>query len=75
MQAIRNEQIKIEGERPFVPKGSHPIETGRYLLATNQIIRLHDNLVRWIENRAPGGIIYGRPRLGKTRAIHALSIF
>lgn len=26
-----------------------------------------------LENRSPGGIIYGRPRLGKTRAIHYLT--
>jgi hypothetical protein len=64
--------IEVPRPRPFIPKGSHPIETGRYLLATNEIIRLHQTVSRWIENRAPGGIIYGRPRLGKTRAINYL---
>ena len=58
--------------RPIVPNGSHPIDVGRYLLATNEINRLRDATVSWIENRAPGAIIYGRPRLGKTRAIKYL---
>lgn len=61
-------------ERPLVPKGSHPIETGRYLIATNEIIRMYHTVTQWIENRSPGGIIYGRPRLGKTKAIHYLMV-
>lgn len=56
-------------QRPFVPKGSHPIESGRYLIPTNEIVLLHETVTRWVENRVPGGIVYGRPRLGKTRAI------
>lgn len=59
-------------KRPYIPKGAHPIETGRYLLATNEINRLRDELLSWIENRVPGAIIYGRPRLGKTRALRYL---
>lgn len=56
-------------ERPKIPRGSHPIETGKYLLATNQINYLLENTREWIENRTPGAIVFGKPRLGKTRAI------
>ncbi len=60
--------------RPFVPLGTHPIETGRYILETNEIKKLNIRLANWISNRASGGIIYGRPRLGKTRAIKYASL-
>lgn len=59
----------LNSDRPYVPSGSHPIETGQYLLGTNEIDRMGEVVYRWIENRAPGGIIYGKPRMGKTRAI------
>ncbi len=55
--------------RPYVPKGSHPVENGRYLIATNEIDRLFESICQWIDNRAPGAIVYGRPRLGKSKAI------
>jgi|SRR5690625_2840488 len=65
-------------DRPLIPKSSHPIETGRYLLATNEIEKLYGKIQQCLNNRFPGAIIYGRPRLGKTRAIkyltHILSI-
>ncbi len=56
-------------ERPYVPKGTHPIETGRYLIPTNMIYNLYSEVEKWISNRTPGAIFYGRPRLGKTKAI------
>src|SRR3569833_106785 len=59
-------------QRPSVPKGTHPIETGRYLLATNEIDRMYELVSQWIDNRSPGGIVHGRPRLGKSRAINYL---
>jgi Cdc6-like AAA superfamily ATPase len=59
--------------RPHVPAGSHPIETTRYLLPTPSIDTSYDAVLQWIENRVPGGMIYGKPRLGKTRAIQYLS--
>src|ERR1700730_12688713 len=58
--------------RPYVPPGCHPIETGRYLIPTKEIERMEDTVTQWIINRTPGGIIYGRPRIGKTRAINYL---
>ena len=59
--------------RPHVPTGSHPVETTRYLLPTPSIDTSYDAVLQWIENRVPGGMIYGKPRLGKTRAIQYLS--
>lgn len=73
MKALKN-SINPGDEiiRPFVPAGTHPIETGRYLIGTEEINRLYEVVTQWIENRSPGGIIYGRPRLGKSRAISFL---
>lgn len=59
--------------RPDVGRGSHPVETGRYCISTRAINELGDTMLKWIENRVPGGIITGRPRLGKTRAVQYLS--
>ncbi|WJQ78967.1 ATP-binding protein [Brevibacillus brevis] len=73
MSEIANAQVSQEwSRRPYVPKGTHPIETGRYLIATNEINRMYLMVKQWIDNRAPGAIIYGRPRLGKSRAIDYL---
>lgn len=55
-----------------IPDGKHPIETGQYLIATNEIDKLCYIVSNWIENRFPGAIIYGRPRLGKSKAIKYL---
>ncbi|THE10093.1 ATP-binding protein, partial [Bacillus timonensis] len=64
-----SEQVNNIIKRPLTQNKVHPIKTGRYLLATNEIHRLYETISRWIFSRAPGGIVYGRPRLGKTRAI------
>jgi hypothetical protein len=60
--------------RPNVPVGSHPIETTRYLLPTASIDNSYKAVLQWIDNRAPGGIIYGKPRFGKTRGIQYLTM-
>ncbi|REE91524.1 hypothetical protein A8990_10431 [Paenibacillus taihuensis] len=54
--------------RPMIPVGTHPIEQGQYILPTLQINRLMDKLVQVITDGAPGLMVYGRPRLGKTKA-------
>lgn len=54
--------------RPMIPAGTHPIEQGQYILPTLQINRLMDKLVQVITDGAPGLMVYGRPRLGKTKA-------
>ncbi|GAE28593.1 hypothetical protein JCM9140_4841 [Halalkalibacter wakoensis JCM 9140] len=58
--------------RPLFPKGTHPIETGRYLIGTNEIDHLYKKVVQCLTNRSTGVIIHGRPRLGKTRALEYL---
>ena len=61
-------------ERPYVPTRKHPIYTGDYYIQTKSIESLFCEVTNWINNRNPGGIIYGRARIGKTRAIHNLTI-
>jgi hypothetical protein len=55
--------------RPTVPAGQHPVEQTRYVLATPAIDELLEAVAAWVDNRTPGGVIYGHPRMGKTRAI------
>lgn len=59
--------------RPQVAPGSHPIETAKYIIPTKAINLFHKTVLEWIENRAPGGVIYGTPRTGKTKAIRFLT--
>jgi AAA domain len=61
--------------RPLLPPRTHPVHTGRYLLGTNEITKMYNTVSRWIECRSPGGIIFGRQRIGKTRAIRFLKEF
>jgi len=53
---------------PNVKPGTHPVETSRYLLVTPMIERLRDYVFHWVNRCATGGIVYGLPRDGKTRA-------
>lgn len=69
LDTVENSPGKDYSIRPVIPKGTHPVETGKYLLPTNEIVKMHNTVSKWIDNRAPGGIIYGRPRIGKTRSI------
>lgn len=69
---LRQGNHQTPANRPFIPPKSHPVYTGRYLLATNEISNLYNTISRWIDCRTPGGIIYGRPRIGKTRALKFL---
>ncbi|WP_241970846.1 ATP-binding protein [Brevibacillus sp. Leaf182] len=62
----------LEQPRPHVPTGTHPIEEQSYIIPTNEVLRMFQAISKWIKYRSPGGIIYGRPRLGKTRAIEYL---
>jgi len=60
--------------KPMISNRSHPVFVGKYLVGTNQIEQMGDKVKNWLENRTPGGIIYGRPRLGKTSAIKYLKL-
>ncbi|MCY9589843.1 AAA family ATPase [Paenibacillus chitinolyticus] len=56
-------------ERPNIPAGTHPIEQGHYLLPTKEVLRLMKSISKIVNNRLPGMIVYGKPRLGKTSAV------
>lgn len=43
-------------------------------ITTSAILSLQKNINTWISNGIPGTIIYGRPRIGKTRAIKCFNI-
>lgn len=58
--------------RPLLSPRTHPIYTGRYLLSTTETELMYEEVSRWIYTRSPGGIIYGRQRIGKTNAIKFL---
>ncbi|WHZ60076.1 ATP-binding protein [Metabacillus hrfriensis] len=64
--------MQPSSERPNLPPLTHPIYTGQYLLGTNEIYKMHQQVYKWIFCRSPGGIIYGTQRIGKTRAIRYL---
>lgn len=55
--------------RPNIPVGGHPVETGDYIVDTLAIDEIASSILDWIHLRSTGGIVYGAPRLGKTRAI------
>lgn len=56
----------------YIPIDStkHPIETGRYIISTNQINNGKAIIYNWINMRIPGSIIYGKQRMGKTKLIN-----
>jgi len=54
--------------RPIDPS-LHPLVTGNYRLATPAIEALYELVTRGLRYRIPGALIYGPPRIGKTRAI------
>lgn len=58
--------------RPRVAVGSHPVETGRYVISTPPLNVLYDKVKRWVGSRLRGCLIYGKQRFGKTWAIKYL---
>jgi hypothetical protein len=59
--------------RPVDP-ALHPIETGAYRIATPAIEAFSDLVERCLHYRITGALIYGPPRIGKTRAIEYLRL-
>ncbi|MDQ0914662.1 ATP-binding protein [Paenibacillus sp. V4I5] len=55
--------------RPIVSIGHHPIETGQYVIPTKEILKANTVVKDWVTKRASGGIIFGRPRIGKSQAL------
>jgi len=56
-------------ERPKLSEYVHPINDGSYIFVTNEVGLMYEKVNIWINNRVPGAIIYGRPRIGKTSSI------
>lgn len=61
--------------RPNISPGGHPIEQGDYLIDTISINDIADSILKWVNMRNPGAIIYGAPRLGKTYGVKYLKRF
>lgn len=53
---------------PNIPKGTHPIYTGEYVIISDSIMMLVENVLFWLTSRSPGAIIYGIYRCGKSVA-------
>ena len=51
----------------------HIFVSNQFNIATQEILFLKEKILEWIGNGIPGAIIYGRPRIGKTRAILYIS--
>ena len=59
--------------RPIDP-ALHPIETGNYRIATPAIQSFYELVQRCLRYRITGALIYGPPRIGKTRSIEYLRL-
>jgi hypothetical protein len=59
--------------RPKVHARTHPIETHKYLIFTPAVYVFFRIVLQWIESGASGGMIYGKPRHGKTSAIKCVA--
>ncbi len=64
-----SEEQRIYKDRPVIPTGTHKLVQDKYLVPTNEIKKLYKKIDEWIEDRSPGGIVYGRQRRGKTQAV------
>jgi len=60
--------MSVEIPRPIDPS-LHPLATGNYRIATPAIEALYELVMKCLRYRIMGALIYGFPRLGKTRAI------
>jgi hypothetical protein len=59
--------------RPKVQPRAHPIESHRYLIFTPAVYVFFRIVLQWIESGASGGMIYGKPRHGKSSAIKCVA--
>ncbi len=64
--------MRPDQKRPNIDLSVHPIARRRYKLPTPIINEFHKRVTQWIKTRTPGGMIYGKPRLGKSVAIDFL---
>lgn len=68
--ALRNRK---QIQRPKVQPRAHPIASHRYQIFTPAIYLFSETVREWIESGAPGGMVYGKPRHGKTTGIKCVS--
>jgi hypothetical protein len=59
--------------RPQNSVNLHPIETGDYLIGTPSTFEFFTIVRKWLDTSQPGGLVFGPPRYGKTRAIRYIS--
>ena len=76
-QKLEDINGKCMTSHPDIPKGTHPVFTGEYVIISDAIMMLVQNVLFWLSSRSPGSIIYGIYRCGKSvakkvliRAIH-----
>jgi hypothetical protein len=60
--------MSIQVSRPVDPS-LHPLVTGNYRIATPAIESFYELVVSCLRYRVTGALIYGAPRIGKTRSI------
>jgi hypothetical protein len=60
--------MSLHIQRPVDPS-LHPLVTGNYRIATPAIESFDELVVSCLRYRVTGAIIYGAPRIGKTRSI------
>lgn len=49
------------------------LKSKKFNIPTKEILNLQQEVLKWLDNNALGAIIYGRPRIGKTRAIQYIT--
>ncbi len=65
--------MSVEVPRPIDP-ALHPLATGNYRIITPAIEAFYDLVTKCLRYRIMGALIYGPPRIGKTRAIEYLRL-
>ncbi|MGU8077123.1 AAA family ATPase [Burkholderia pyrrocinia] len=65
--------MSLQIPRPIDP-ALHPLATGNYRIATPAIEAFYELVTKCLRYRIMGALIYGPPRIGKTRAIEYLRL-
>lgn len=68
-----NTVLKPTYVRPNIDRNDHPVLSEDYAICTNSTYKMMKTILGWIEVRQPGGMIYGAPRLGKSKSIEFIS--
>lgn len=58
--------------RPEFRGGRHPFSSPSFLMPTPEIDRVTTKSRQWLDGGAPGAIIYGKQRTGKTRLVRSM---